>query len=68
MSYWFGFWGKKTYTLREILDMVKDDEVLKIGEDEMAIEKNGGQVVKKFVKYTTYGNVGTVYIEKTEGS
>lgn len=63
---WFGFWGKRTYTIKEILDMVKEDEILKIGEDELVIERDGGQVLRRFVKYAGYGNIGTVYIEKTE--
>lgn len=63
--YWFGFWGRKLYTFSEILDMVREDEVLEVGEDSFVIRKvEGGEVVREFTRYSVNG-LNYVYIEKS---
>lgn len=60
---WFGFWGKKIYTLQDILNLKKEDELLIIGEDEIILK--GENYEKVFVKYNPYGKRECyTYIEK----
>ena len=55
MWFWFGFWGEKLWFLQDILKLVREDEVIYIGEDEIVIKNKNGEIVKKFKKYNPYG-------------
>ncbi len=62
--WWFGFWGQKTYTIGDIIKMVKDDEIIYIGEFEILIKKED-KILKKFEIYNPYGRKDCyTYIER----
>lgn len=54
------------YTFDEIINEVGDNDIIEIGEDEIIIKDEKGNVKRRFVRANTYGRGGSYIYEERD--